>query len=725
VYSRHNLLRACVVVGLCLLVGAGGVAVADAAEHTTNQTDNRTLHENPEEAAERGDLSSVQNWLGGRMSEIHVNCAENLSVGESIACERLDEEYPEFLEQYASVERDRTGEDETARTFEQARDNQSELADETRNFQETYEEYQNAREAGDEERSRRLARELGESAERIEALSDSLNTLFLALESQTGRDFGDALIATNETVEEVLETTAEVQQTEFRPANLTADVDAETASFRRPATVSGRLTNESGVPLADREIRIVVDDRTVATTETDVLGRYNATYRPVTTTTGPTTVRAVYDPTGAGVYLGTEATAGVDVEADRPSLLTDADVETAAFGDAVPVSGTVTVAAIAAPDVPVSVYLDGERLATGTTDESGDVELEGTVPATVPDGERTLSIRASRPGTALEPAYENQSITVEETETNLTVDGLLDGEELVIRGRLTADGRSVPNQPVSVSVDGEIRKRVRTNGEGAYELRIPRETGATDVWAVTVEYDNPESNLAPASSTDRLRANELEATNGTERPGGGVAGQIRQAASRFEFLGFVEDLSDGQLIALAVVLLVLVVLGPIAGGYYLYRREDETESEAEDGPTPAVVDVSDDAADGGTASADAPDGSEAELARGEVLDVARARLGNGNPTEAVEIGYGAVRRELGDGSDPEAADTRTHWEFYRDLEAEIPDEHSRALERLTEAYEQAAFAPRGASHRTARDALEAASECLDPAPTPDGGPESE
>jgi len=721
VSRSHALVRGCLVVGLCLLVGVGGVAVADASEHTTNRTDNETLHENPEEIAGSGDLSSVQNWLGDRMTEIHLNCTENLSLQEEIACDRLDEEYPDYLEQYGSVERDRTGDDETTQTFEQARENQSELAEETREFRATHDEYQEAREAGDEERSRRLARDLGESAERIETLGESLNGLFSVLAAQTGRDFTEVRLETNETVAEVLETTTEVERAEFQPANLTAEVDRETASFRRPVTVSGQLTNENGTGLVDREIRIVVDDRTVTTVETDITGRYSATYRPVTTTTGPTTVRAVYDPSGTDEYIGTEATADVDVESSRPSLSTEVETGSAGFGDAIPVSGRVNVLAVDAPNVPVAVYLDGQRIATGETDESGEFDLAGTVPATVPDGERTLSVRASRPGTALEPTYENQSLTVEETETNLTLVGILDGEELVIRGVLTADGRPVPNQPVDVSADAETRNAVRTNDDGLYESRVPRETGGDGVWSVTADYNSSETNLAPASTTERLRADDLEATNGTERNTGGIAGQTRQTLARFGLYVYVDGLTDRQLVALAASVLGLVVLGLAGLIYYLRRRgSDEAAEASDDDLTPAFVLTDDDAGDeSAAAAADDADPAGAEPTRDEALDVARARLGNGDPAQAVEIGYGVVRRELGNGTE----DTQTHWEFYRDCESELPDEQVDALERLTEAYEQAAFAPRGPSRRTARAALEAASECLRPSASPDGGAE--
>ncbi|PSQ18678.1 hypothetical protein BRD02_00145 [Halobacteriales archaeon QS_8_69_73] len=695
------------VVGFCLLAGVGGAVVVDASEH---RADNRTAHQNPENLDDDGDLLAVQMRLADRLTEIHVDCAENLSVGETAVCSRLDGEYPEALERYADVERERTGETDTTETFEQARQNQSALANETEAFRETYEEYREAREAGDEERARELARELSLRAERIERLGERLDAAFLALESRTGRDYGEARAATNRTVGTVLETTREVRQAEFEPTELSVAVDAETASFDEPATVTGRLTDANGSALLGREVALRAGNRTAATAITDGDGRFEATYRPVTATTGPTTVEVVYEPTGGDTYLGTTATAEVTIESTRPSLSVETDASSVAFGDPVAAGATATVAGRPVPDAPVVVRLGEERIASGRTGPDGGIELEGPVPATVPDGERELAVRVGAAGTAIEPTVESRSVTVVETEPNLTVEGLLDGDELVVSGRLTANGRPVRTGVVGVSVDAEARNGAEPDAEGRYETSFPRTIGPAGVWSVTAEFNGSGTNLASTATVERLRADELERTNGTDAGVGGPLARLERLGSRVEAT---DDLTPRQLAALAGGATVAAVVLAAAPLLYTRRRGGEPELRpGNDELTPAFVRAADPEDDGrATPTPEAASGA---------FDAARARLEAGDPSTAVELGYGVVREELGDAVNP-AAQTDTHWEFYRTIADELSDGHAAALERLTDAYERAAFAPDGADRGTARAALQAAAKCLDATAAADGG----
>lgn len=715
-----------VVAGVCLLLGLSGVAVVDATDH---RDDNETRHEHPDEVGDRGDLAAVQDWLAGRMTEIHLDCAANLSTTEQVACDRLDDEYPEYLEQYASVERDRTGENDTAETFAETRETQSELASETESFWETHEEYEAARAAGDETRSRRLARELTERSRRIDDLGGSLTVLFATLEARTGRNYGSAQRATNETTMAVIRTTVEVQRIEFTPSRVTATIEDPTASFRTPAVVDGRLTAENGTGLPDRTVTITVDNRTVATAETDDDGRYDATYRPVTTTTGETTVRAWYQPTGADPFLGSNATTTVHVEAVRASSVVDVDDDRIAFGDTVPVTARVSVLGEAAPGVPVHVYLESERIASGHTGPDGEALVGGSVPASVPDGQATLTVRASREGTALEPTVDRVPVTVERSETNLTVEGLLDGDDLVISGQLTANDRPVPGQQVGVNVDGETREIAVTDADGRYRVRVPRDTGGRGAWSVTADFENPGTNLGPTTRTRQLTADGLGATDDTDTSTT-LLGELRQLAASNAFL---RTLSDEELVAVAAGVLALLVLA-LAGGAWVVRSRllDDGAPAADDPVVAAVGDDPDaDTTDDDPTVEPSPDTGPAVLDTTAALDVARARLGNGNPDDAVRIGYGVVRRELAGKGAPgleddatEAdggGDSRTHWEFYRDVAAELPGERAAALERLTTAYERAEFAPDGTSAGGARGALDAAETCLSPTTTsPDG-----
>ena len=715
---RSHAFGVLVVVGLCVGPGVGAVAVADASGHGD---DNGTLHERPAEVGEQGDLAAVQAWLAGRMTEIHVDCAEDLTAGDAVACDRLDDEYPDHLDRYVSVERDRTGGNDTARTFEETRNEQGALANETDAYWDTYEEYQAARAAGDQERSRRLARELTERSDRIRALGGSLDERFARLENRTGRDYSDARRATNETVMDVRRTTVQVQETEFTPSRLSASTNDTTASFRQPAVVAGRLTAENGTALAGRTVTVTVDGRTVATVETDADGRYDATYRPVTTTTGPTTVLARYEPTGVDPFLGSNASTAVAVEVSPAAVEVDVDDDRVAFGETVPVRVRVSVLGRAVPGAPARVFVGSEQVATGRTGEDGAVSPGGSVPATVDDGERTVTVRVSRSGTALEPTEGTVPVTVESSATDLTVEGILDGEELVVSGQLTANGRAVPDQPVGVNVDGETRETATTDGDGRYRVRVPRDTGGRGAWSVTADYEEPETNLGPTSTTRHLRADDVAATDGTDT-GTTLLGELRQLAAGSAFL---RTLSDEALLGLAAAALALLV-GGVAGAAWLLRRRAASEppAQSDEGVTPAAVDAPDgEEAAGpsgdGTTPDVAGDGTSATLDGPRALDVARARLGGGAPDEAVRIGYGAVRRQLSAEGTIEG-DPRTHWEFYRDADAELSEERAAALERLTVAYQRAEFAPEGVGPGTARAALTAAESCL--APSPDGRP---
>jgi hypothetical protein len=227
------------VVAVGLVTAAGGAVVVDASEH---DADNETVHhQNPDEIGQDGDLGAVQRWLDREMIEIHLDCAENLSLGEAVACERLDEDYPEYLSQYGSVEQDLSGDTETRDTYEQTRENQTDLVEALDEFNETYEEYQAAREAGDEERARELARELQVLAQRIDERGGNLDVLFRRLEETTSQDTDTARESTNETVirvENIIET---VEEETFTPTELSATGAGSPIDFPCRANVSTSL----------------------------------------------------------------------------------------------------------------------------------------------------------------------------------------------------------------------------------------------------------------------------------------------------------------------------------------------------------------------------------------------------------------------------------------------------------------------------------------------------
>jgi hypothetical protein len=105
-----------------------------------------------------------------------------------------------------------------------------------------------------------------------------------------------------------------------------------------------------------------------------------------------------------------------------------------------------------------------------------------------------------------------------------------------------------------------------------------------------------------------------------------------------------------------------------------------------------------------------------------MLAGASAALDDGRQDEAVKLAYTALkgttteRLDLPDG---------THWEFFLACrEAGLDDDHVDTLRRLTETYEQAAFAPRTVSAADANWAVDAVTAFGRPGdtagPEPDG-----
>ncbi|WP_048077048.1 DUF4129 domain-containing protein, partial [Halorubrum sp. AJ67] len=88
---------------------------------------------------------------------------------------------------------------------------------------------------------------------------------------------------------------------------------------------------------------------------------------------------------------------------------------------------------------------------------------------------------------------------------------------------------------------------------------------------------------------------------------------------------------------------------------------------------------------------------------------ARAELAAGRPDEAARIAYAAVRARLSRSTDDTAA---THWEFYRRRRDEDGVD-SDGLKAVTEAYEQAVFAPHGVPSETADNAVDASDDVAD------------
>ena len=686
------LLRVAVgVVVATLLLGAAGVV---ASEHVQ--------HEHPEEAAGDGDLASVERWLSGQLGERHVDCADGLAVGDFDPCEDLDEEYESLLERYVTVERERDGDTSTSERLNETRQQQREYAALREEFDRTYEEYREARQAGDEASARERARELQRLAARLEELGADLDVHFRELDGAVEGNLTAASDSIGESTEEVRTVTLRVERETFEETRVTALADGR-AAFDDPAPVTGFVTTENDTRVSGG--RVVVDDggQTFATA-VDGNGTYRVPYRPAVVPQGRTELTVQYVPDDALPYLGSNTTVTTTVEGTPSEVAIESANDTVALGEPLRVRGAVRAGDAGPAGVPVAVAADGVVLAANRTDENGTFDLRTRFPADVRAGDVTFTVAASAEGLAVEPSRTAVDLTVEETPTSLGVTATRREGAVFVSGRLEAgNGAPVGERPVTVAV-GETETAVTTADDGTYQFEYDGDD-ADDVDAVAAAYDEEGSNLAASSARTNLgsEGSLSSLATGGEDLFRSIWASFRSSLLPLEGEGLGGD-GDGLLDTLLAfaraypllsgAVLLGVLLNAVAWGYLARTRWK--------GSGPAATRGSETSEERDAAAEDAPARPVPDL----LLDSARRRV-DSDPNAAVRTGYAAVRTGL-DGQ----RGSQTHWEFYRTVGSDLDEDRQPSLRSITETFEQAAFAAKGVDAATARAALEDAERCL-------------
>jgi hypothetical protein len=670
-----------------LLLGATAVTTAD--DHH---------HEQPDEVQGDGDLESIERWLSGKMGERHVDCADGLAVGNFDACDDLDEEYESLLERYVSVERDLEGETSTSEQLNETRQQQREYAQLRKEFNRTYEEYREARADGDEARARELARELQRLGSRIEELGGELDVRFRELDGEVNANLTSASASINESTDQVRRVVIRVEQESFEPTRITTFAGPR-SSFVSPSTVSGIVTTENETRVSGGRV-VVNDSEQRFVTPVDDNGTYELAYRPVLVSTGETELTVQFRPADDQPYLGSNTTATTSVERTASTVeISDAN-GTVVIGDQLNVSGAVRASDRGVPAVPVIVEANGVVLAATRTNESGAFQAGTRIPAEVPAGDAALGVAASEAGRAIEPSGDAVPLTIAETPTDLRVTATRRDDSVYVSGRLTADnGATVGERPVTVTV-GDTETEVTTDPDGTYRFEYFGDDAAP-VETVTAEYDEDASNLVSSAARTRLDSGgslAALATGGKELlqsiwrsilPGSGDSpfGGGRSLLGVLEAVARAHPFLAG-IIGIGIVLNG-VVWGAIAKRRWLGSKAEPTDTE------------SDEAADA------VPDAEPSEPVPDLLLDSARQHLET-DPESAVRTGYAAVRSGL-DGD----RGSETHWEFYRAIGPELPDDRRPSLRSITETFERAAFAASGVERADAEAAIDDAEQCLE------------
>jgi hypothetical protein len=694
-----------VIVAVIVLVSAigGGVgATTGGSDVTTNESatgNTTTPHENPDEIQADGDDRRVATYLASRLGDRLTESALAISAGEY---ERgrapLDEEYGELLDQYAVVARD-LDEEELAEQFNLTREQQRSVIREIEELEATRAEYERAVEAGDEERRRELARELLEGAAELNQTATELTQRYETLENETEIDFGEAQLSIEEAQLQVGQAAALIEQREFTATRLVARTNRTTVSVSDPATVSGQLTTVNDTPVANGLIRIRIGADTV-TTRTDQNGTFTATYRPLLASTATSNVTVVYEPTEADPYLPATETVPISIEEQANSSVTLATTTDAvAFDQTVRATGTVRVPdapAGAIGGIPIVLTVDGRRLATAETGPNGEVDTDGVLPASVPPGETELEVGIDRRDAAVARSAATDSLTVQSTPTTLSLNATADdGQNVTVTGGLRTDrGGGLAGREVAIAVGRTDGDRLETDNNGRYRetFAVPSDTEGDESVTVTATFDGAGTNLEDSTATQQVTVAQLGRASEASG-GGGIDDTAENITLRQLLIGGV---------TVAGALLVLGRRSVRRWGRRLGSRVGVTTGSATAGTADSAT-----TADAATATADVnADASGETESSGSPFDRAQTALSAGQPDNAVQIAYAAMRSRL---QLPESDTAATHWEFYRRLQDDASVDRTQ-LRTVTEAYETAAFAPNPVSADTAADAVTASDE---------------
>jgi protocatechuate 3,4-dioxygenase beta subunit len=683
---------------------SGSDAVPFAA---TTPTDNEsTQHEDPDEAGEDGDLGSVKGWLLGRMSGRLEGSLINLSQGQYDAAEGLlGEETEDFLGQYVDVagETESEEDDETAETVNETIEEQRNFTQSRRNFSELYQEYLGAIENGNLERARRLARQLADLERQLTRTGRNITRNYQEVENSTGVDAGEQRRIINRTAQNVSEIQQEIDEDLFTETRVEITSYTPNASLLDPLVIRGRVVTENGTPVSEGIVRI--QSALDATATLNATGDFTLRHRPILLPVGEMNRTLAYQPTASSPYLGSTSNVTVTISGDEPSLEITETPEIIGFGNNISVLTSLSVENRSINGVPIVTTLGGVPLSTTVT-TNGTANLSGTVPAAIDDGPQELRVSLPVSGRAITTTNATQTVVVSETDTRLTTNvTVLSSTRVLVRGRLeTFDGTPLPGRMVRVTIDDMSAGNTTTNvaranttganATGAFVLNVTIPEGL-NVSAfedrrvpVSVTFSQPGTNLGDAS-TEQLITVPSESTAGD----GGLFG-----------LGIP---------ALAWATFAVLVLW-VAGAYVVLRRWEDR----------ALTDTGRDGVDtpptgpAGSESATEVDEEEPD-APTSLLAIATERLEAGASDTATEAGYEAVRQRL---EERLGVVSGTHWELYRASQnAGWPEDRVTAIRRLTEAYEQAAFAPGSLSGDTAWEAVATAQDLLEEGTTASGG----
>jgi hypothetical protein len=684
---------------------AGAVPSHSAQQTPTNNS--TVVHENPAETAGRGNLTATRGWLVDRIETALVDCARRATPAGNGTCSALDARgtFPSLAMRYRDVARrtDDPGDDAAARILNRTATHQLAFTRSVVRYRSTLAAYRAARRQGESRRAKALARRVSRQGDRVSSAGRQLSTDYAHVTSNSTINLTKAREITSAVTGTVSATTARIRTTEFRPPRLNVSSNGERVSFADPAILRGQLRAPDGTPLAGRTVTIRTPQTTIRT-ETNASGGFTATYRPTMVPTGNATVVAQYRPQNDSPYSSVGSRTTLSIRETEGTLRVTGASDRATFGDEVSVSGTLRADGRRVAGVPVVVTLGGVRLAAAETNASGGFTAAGPVSAAVPAGRSTLAVSLARRGRALTADSASTTVSVERTEPRLVAGTeRLDPDTVRVFGSLIAGRDPVTNATLRIRRGTDLVATVRLDGGGAFERNVSvLDLPANGTTTMVVAYDPPGGNLEPVSVRVRVSTASGLPPVFVDTPLDAWLASLSRLDPALLAVG-----------ALALLMMSLVSTGAVYRGRFQFATWRSPTVVAD-----RLLGV-DDAADPASGVAPDAEGVGAEQVAGPgagLLDAAWGCLDGGRSDEAVVVAYGAARRHLDASLDVDSA--LTHWELLAVHRETLAHDDRAALERLTAAYERAAFSPARSTTDTARLALENAATIVGRVPGP-------
>ena len=688
------------VTGIAAGDGAGSMAGSadgrhysqDSAPSTSDErNESRVRHENPVRVRADGDPNQVASYLVNRLADnINRSLVEVSREDYERARRLVGPQYKDQLSKFVEVE---GAVDARYETLRSTQTRQREYINQTRNFSETYQSYQEAKRTGNDSRARLLARELSDINRNVTQTSQELRQNYRTLDGETERNLNGTIRQVRRINRELEERQRSILESEFVGTELVIESDRNDISFRNPLQVQGRLLVENGTAIANTNVTIAIGNQRKRV-RTDEDGRFRLRYRPTTVPVAENRLEARYIPSDNSLYQPSNATVTVTVEATTPTITFREAPSTIRYGQAVRVQGRVTVGVVPVSDVPITVVLGGRQIGTNRTNDDGVFEIRRSLPPEIIDGERTLTGRIALSDRAISAGTNATTVVVAASETNLTLStSQLDNDYVTIDGTLTtADGTPVSGSTVRITNDGSSVVTVTTGAQGDFTTNVSLaevpETSGGDL-TIVARYDGSGTNL---ESTVRRRTIRLTGRTGQETStllsnivsvilGDGKIG-IGPAGS-----------AEERNAVLTLVLLITTFMGAMLyTGIRRLTRRDATESaETEDTLSRAQTDQ------------DSVDRESVRVSLERSADLLR----RGDTDGAISYAYFAVREELGGDFSRDVG----HWQFFRSIES--TGDAPGGFGRLTELYELAAFAKVTSSPELAEEAIGIARELVE------------